>query len=296
MKILIADAFDKALPEKLKRFGEVTDDKNQSSSAEVILVRSATKVNKEYIDKSPALKFVIRGGVGVDNIDTKYAATKGIIVRNTPKASAIAVAELAFAMMAAVPSHLIKGHQGMKEGKFLKSELKRTELYNKTLCLVGTGNIGCELAKRAHAFGMKVVAYEVTGKCPLNFVTLKPSLAEAVEKANYVSLHTPLTDSTRGMINKSIIDKMADGAVIINTARDQCVATNDLCAALESGKISTYATDVWPSDPPPPEFPLLKAPNVLMLPHIGASTKENLGRIGEEVVALLEQYKKGDLK
>ncbi|MBU0753997.1 MAG: hydroxyacid dehydrogenase, partial [Planctomycetes bacterium] len=161
MKILVSDAFDASLPGRLKKFGEVTDDKSRVSEVDVVLIRSKTKCTKEYIDGAPNLKLIIRGGVGIDNIDSAYAKEKGIEVRNTPAASSIAVAELAFALMIALPNHLIKAHNGMVKGEWLKKECKRTELYQKTLGCIGLGRIGYETAKRAAAFGMKVIAYDV---------------------------------------------------------------------------------------------------------------------------------------
>jgi len=293
MLILISDAFDPSLPDKLSQFGEVTGDKSRLAEADVLLVRSKTKCTKEYIDGAPNLKLIIRGGVGTDNIDKEYAASKNIIVRNTPKASSIAVAEIAFALMLAVPNRLIEGHVSITKGKWIKKELKRTELFGKTLCLIGAGNIATEVAKRAQAFGMKVVAYRKSGK-PNDYAEVKPSLEEATQDADYISLHTPLTDETSGMINKDIIAKMKDGVVIVNTGRGKCVVAEDVVEALDSGKIRAYATDVWPSDPPPADYPIPKAPNVVMTPHLGANSKENLLRIGEEVVAIINEYKEGD--
>lgn len=289
MLILISDAFAPSLPDKLKRFGEVIDDKERLSEADVVLVRSKTKCTKEYIDSAPNLKLIIRGGVGIDNIDVEYAKSKGIAVHNTLKAPAIAVAELTFALMLSVPNNLIPGHNGMKQGKWLKKELKRTELYGKTLCLVGVGNIATEVAKRAQAFGMKVKAFRKSDK-PWEYGEVKDSLAEAAADADYVSLHTPLTDETRGMINAAIIDTMKDGAVLINTGRAKCVEAKDVAAALKSGKLAAYATDVWPSDPPPDDYPILGVPNVVMTPHIGASSMENLLRIGDEVEIIISEF------
>jgi D-3-phosphoglycerate dehydrogenase len=290
MKILIADAFDASLPERLKKFGEVTTDPSQLPSADVVLVRSKTKCTKEYIDSAPKLKLIIRGGVGTDNIDKEHAKSKGIDVKNTPKASSVAVAELAFSMMLAIPNRLIEAHNSTAEGKFLKSELKRTELFGKTLGLIGVGRIGTEVAKRAKAFGMNVIGFDkfVTKN---EFVDMK-TLDDVLSKSDYISLHTPLTDETKGMINKNTIAKMKDGAAIVNTGRGKCVVEEDLVDALKNGKIKAYATDVWYSDPPAPDCPILKAPNVVMAPHIGASTKENLLRIGNEVVEILESFKK----
>ncbi len=290
MKILIADPFDATLPDRLKTFGDVTTNMADLSTAEVVLVRSKTKCTKEFIDQAPNLKLIIRGGVGTDNIDKEYAKSKGIEVKNTPNASSIAVAELAFALMLAVPNRLIEAHNGMLQGKFLKNELKRTELYGKTLGLIGVGRIGTEVAKRAIAFGMRVIGFDkyVTKSEVVELMSFEEVLAQS----HYLSLHTPLTDETKGMINKQTIAKMRDGVVIINTGRGKCVVEEDLAEALRSGKVSAYATDVWYSDPPDPSCPLLSAPNVIMTPHLGASTKENLLRIGDEVVEILKNYKK----
>jgi len=295
MLILISDAFDPGLPERLRRFGEVTDDPGRQAEADVILVRSKTKATREFLDASPKLKLIIRGGVGIDNIDVACAKEKGIQVNNTPKASAIAVGELAFALMMAVPNRIVEGHNGMMEGKWLKKELKRTELFGKTLGLVGIGNIATEVAKRAAAFGMKVKAYDKYVSRS-DHAEMAGSVEELVAGADYVSLHLPLTDETRGMFNAALIARMKDGAVLVNTGRGLCVNAEDVKAALESGKLRAYATDVWPSDPPPADYPLLSAPNVLMTPHIGASSKENLLRIGAEVEAIIEKFVKEGAK
>lgn len=287
MKILIADAFDARLPERLAAFGEVWTDPARLADAEVLLVRSKTKVTREYLQGAPNLKLVIRGGVGLDNVDKAACTERGIEVMNTPQASSVAVAELAMALMLAVPNQLIVAHNGMVEGKFLKNEIKRTELFRKTLGLLGVGLIGTEVAKRAAAFGMDVLAYDP-------FLTAHPiaklvPLDELLGRADYVSLHTPLTDQTRGLIDAAAIAKMKDGVILVNTGRGKVVVEPDLADALRSGKVRAYATDVWYSDPPDPSCPLLSAPNVLMTPHIGASSKENLGRIGDVVVEILSR-------
>ena len=289
MHILIADAFDAKLPERLAPFGEVSGDLAHLGKAEVLLVRSKTKVNADLVAQAPNLKLVIRGGVGMDNVDKKLCAEKGIKAVNTPKASSVAVAEMTMAFMLAIPARLIEAHTSMKEGKFLKNELKRTELFKKTLGLVGAGAIATEVAKRAQAFGMEVLAFDPFLKeHPLAKLV---SLDELAAKSDVLSLHTPLTDETRGMINAAFLAKTKDGVMIINTGRGKCVNEADLAAALASGKVRAYGTDVWPSDPPPADCPLLTAPNVFMAPHLGASSKENLGRIGDEVVAILSDFK-----
>jgi len=290
MKILIADAFDAKLPERLAAFGPVSNEMALLEEAEVLLIRSKTTVNADLIAKAPNLKLVIRGGVGMDNVDKKLCAEKGIKAVNTPKASSVAVAEMAMAFMVAIPARLIEGHVSMTEGKFLKSELKRTELFKKTLGLIGAGAIATEVARRAAAFGMKVIAFDPFVK-EHPVAELVPTLDALVAEADYISMHTPLTDETRGMINADLISRMKDGVVIVNTGRGKCVVENDLAEALNKGKVRAYGADVWFSDPPPADCPLLKAPNVFMAPHLGASTKENLGRIGDEVVAIITDFK-----
>ncbi len=287
MKILIADAFDAKLPERLAVFGEVFSDPGRLAEADVVLVRSKTKVTKEYLEKAPNLKLVIRGGVGLDNVDKAACANRGIEVKNTPQASSIAVAELAMALMLAVPNHIVAAHNGMTEGKFLKSELKRTELYKKTLGLVGIGMIGTEVAKRAAAFGMEVIASDPYLK--EHPIARLVSFEELLAQADYISFHTPLTDETKGMFNKDVFAKMKDGVILVNTGRGKVIVEQDLADALVAGKVRAYATDVSYSDPPPADCPLLSAPNVLMTPHIGASSKENLGRIGDVVVEILSK-------
>ncbi|UCE18348.1 MAG: hydroxyacid dehydrogenase [Gemmatimonadota bacterium] len=288
MKILISDAFDPSLPQRLKAFGDVTDDTSQLPEADVVLVRSKTKCTKEYIERAPNLKLIIRGGVGLDNVDLEYATSKGIEVRNTPEASSVAVAELAFALMLAVSNRIVEAHNSMVTGEWAKKQMKRSELMGKTLGLIGVGRIGTVVANRARAFGMYVIGYD----CYVEYsdlVELK-SLDEVLASSDYISLHVPLCLDTEGMINKETIAKMKDGVIIINTGRGKCVVEDDLAAALESGKVRAYATDVWYSDPPAEDCPLLKAPNVIMTPHIGASTKENLLRIGDQIVEILKEH------
>lgn len=288
MKILISDAFDPSLPGRLEAFGEVTEDKDRLAEVDVVLIRSKTKCTREYIDQAENLRLIIRGGVGLDNVDIDYARSKGVQVFNTASASAVAVAEITLAMMLAVPTRLVEGHIGMRDKKWMKKELKRTELMGKTLGLIGAGNIGTEVAIRAKAFGMTVVAFDPVIK--------QHEHAELVDldtlyaRADYISLHVPLLDVTRGMINSESIGTMKDGVIIVNTARGQCVVEEDMAEALKSGAVRAYATDVWYSDPPPDDCPLFEAPNVLMTPHIGASSKENMLRIGDVVIDILTDF------
>lgn len=288
MLILISDAFDESLPKVLSKYGEVTEDKNRMAEAEIIIVRSKTKATQEYLDQAKKLQVIIRGGVGLDNIDVEHAEKKKIKVYNTADASTTAVAELAFAFMIALPNHLVKAHNSMKEGKWLKKDLERTELMGKTLGILGMGRIGTALAIRARAFRMRILAWK-----PLvyfsDFATIVNDLEEILAASDYVTIHMPSVDSTRGIINKKSLGWMKKGAYLINTGRGECVVEEDIVAALKSGQLAGYATDVWNSDPPV-NSPLKDAPNVLMAPHIGASTKENMLRIGEIIEKIIQEY------
>jgi D-3-phosphoglycerate dehydrogenase len=241
------------------------------------------------IDQAPNLKLVIRGGVGLDNVDQPACKARGVEVMNTAAASSVSVAEMAMAFMVAIPARLIEAHMAMKEGKFPKNELKRTELFKKTLGLIGAGAIATEVAKRAQGFGMKVIAYDPF--LTTHAVAELKTLDEVLAQSDVITIHTPLTDQTRGMFNKDAFAKMKDGVMIINTARGKVIAEADLAEALKSGKVRAYGTDVWFSDPPPADCPLLTAPNVFMAPHIGGSSKENLLRIGDTVVEILSRFK-----
>ncbi|MFZ5979749.1 MAG: NAD(P)-dependent oxidoreductase [Candidatus Zixiibacteriota bacterium] len=288
MLILISDAFDPGLPGVLAKYGEVTEDKGRLAEAEIVLIRSKTKVTREYIDSAPKLQLVIRGGVGLDNVDREYAKKKGITVYNTAEASSIAVAELAFALMIALPNCIVKADKSMKDGQWLKKELKRTELMGKTLGILGVGRIGTELAVRARAFGMKVIGYDPFVESN-EYVEMKPSMKDVLGASDYVSMHMPLTDDTRGVINKNTLAQFKNGAYLINTGRGKCVVEEDLVEALKSGKIAGYGNDVWYSDPPE-NSPLIGVSNGIFTPHIGASTKENLLRIGKIVDRLIGDF------
>jgi phosphoglycerate dehydrogenase-like enzyme len=288
MLILISDAFGPDLPDRLAPLGEVTDDKDRQAEAEVVLIRSKTKCTKEYIDSAPNLKLIIRGGVGLDNVDIPYANSKGIQVSNTPAASSNAVAELAFALMIALPNHIVKGDASMREGQWIKKQLKRTELYGKTLGILGIGRIGLAIAQRACAFQMKVLGWHADVYFT-DWAEIVPTMEEVIQRSDYISLNMPLVEATSGIINKETLKLFKDGAYVINTGRGKCVVEQDMVEALESGKIAGYATDVWYSDPPE-NSPLVNAPNTILLPHIGASTVENMGRIATIVERLIQDH------
>jgi D-3-phosphoglycerate dehydrogenase len=286
MKILISDPFSKELPERLAQFGDVTDDKAELPNADIVLVRSATKATKEYIDQAPNLKLIIRGGVGIDNIDTEYAKTKNILVKNTPEASSVAVAELVITHMLAIQHQLVKAHNTTKNKEWIKKQLKGNELYHKKLGLLGIGRIAREVYKRAEAFEMQVIAcdpYACYGECR------QVEHDDLYKESDIISLHVPLTDETKGIINKETISKMKDGVIIINTARGKLINEQDLAEALKSGKVSYAGIDVFENEPPEGS-PLLDCDNILLTPHLGANTYENMDRIGDIVVDIIREF------
>ena len=252
------------------------------------MIRSKTKVTKEYIDIAPNLKLVIRGGVGLDNVDREYASKKGIAVHNTPTASTIAVAECAFTLMIGIANHIGRADSTMRDGQWIKKELKRTELYKKTLGIIGLGRIGTELAKRGVAFGMTVIAYDPFVENS-EYANMKPEIIDVLNISDYVSLHLPLIDSTKGVINSETLKEFKDGSFLINTGRGKTIVEEDVADALKSGKLAGFGNDVWYSDPPKSN-PFTGFPNVLMMPHLGASTKENLLRIGKVIENIINEH------
>jgi len=290
LKILISDPFSKELPEQLKEFGDVTDDKAELPNADIVLVRSATKATKEYIDKAPNMKLIIRGGVGIDNIDVEYAKSKNIMVRNTPEASSVAVAELVFALMLAIQRNIVKAHNTTKNKEWIKKQLKGSELYHKTLGLMGIGRIAREVFRRAKAFDMNIITcdpYVCYDECK------QVEKGDLFKDSDIISLHVPLTDETKGMINKETIAQMKDGVIIINTARGKLINEADLAEALKSGKVKYAGIDVFWNEPPEGS-PLLELDNVILTPHLGANTYENMDRIGERVVEIIREFQQNN--
>jgi D-3-phosphoglycerate dehydrogenase len=293
MKLLIADPITKTAIVELKRCGVEVDDLSSLPKEELIgkvkgyncmIVRSATKVRKEMIDSMDKMKLIIRGGVGIDNIDVSYAKEKGIKVMNTPAASSISVAELVLTHMLALSRHIVKGTVGIKEGKWEKKVLKGVELFGKTLGIIGLGRIGKELAKRGKALGMKVIAYDpyITAE-GVDMVDLDTLLRDS----DYISIHTPLTDETRHLIGRSAFEKMKKNAILVNCARGGIVDEDALIKALKIGKIAGAGLDVYEIEPPKVSE-LMELPNVTFTPHIGALTKGAQERIGEEVVKIIK--------
>jgi D-3-phosphoglycerate dehydrogenase len=259
---------------------------------DVIVVRSATKVRKPIIDKAAEagrLKMVIRGGVGVDNIDVAYAVEKGIKVANTPNASSASVAELTIGHMFTVARFISIANVTMREGKWNKKHYEGIELSGKTLGLIGFGRIAKEVAKKACALGMKVIYTRNSGKAEdfehCEFVDMN----ELLRRSDFISLHIPLDKEKGATIAEEQFSLMKDGAYLVNCARGGVVCEKALLDALNSGKIAGAAIDVFEEEPTKNEE-LVKHPRVSATPHIGASTVEAQTRIGEEIVSIIVEH------
>jgi D-3-phosphoglycerate dehydrogenase len=259
---------------------------------EVAIVRSATKFRQGAIDAATNLKLIMRGGVGIDNIDHEYARGKGIQVWNTPAASSAGVAELAIGLMFAVSRHICRADVSMKKGKWEKKLFKGTELGGKVLGIVGLGRIGTEVAKRAKGLGMCVTGYDpFVEECDYARMV---SFEKLLTDSDIITLHLPHTKETHHMISDAEFEKMKDGVILVNVARGGVVNEEALVRALESGKVGHAAVDVFESEPMDPKHALKKFDNVILTPHIGASSAESQNRIGYELVDKLERFAKGN--
>jgi D-3-phosphoglycerate dehydrogenase len=256
---------------------------------EGMVVRSRTKVRQPLIDVCPNLKVIVRGGAGLDTIDHEYAKSKGIAVMNTPLANSASVAELAIGYMLMMTRSLYQATASMKAEKWEKKNFNGDEIGGKTLGLIGVGNIGKEVAKRASVMGMTVLAYDPYVKAidGIKLVTLD----ELLSQADYISLHLPKTKESTNMIGAEQFAKMKNGVRIVNCARGGIVNEDALYEALTNGKVAAAALDVF-NEEPPTDWKLLKLDNVIGSPHICAATKEAQGRVGAEVAEKLIAFAK----
>jgi D-3-phosphoglycerate dehydrogenase len=250
-----------------------------------VVVRSATKVTKKVIDASTNLEMIVRAGIGLDNVDAAAAKEKGIKVANTPAATTISVAEIAFGLMLSAVRQLGRANVSMKQHKWEKKALSGTELYGKTLGIIGAGRIGLAVAERALAFGMKVLAYDVI-KIETKLPVKQVSLDELFAAADLITLHIP--KQAKYIIGRDEIPKLKNGVIIINAARGGVVDEKALLEALNTGKIRAAAFDVFEKEPPD-DFSFIDHPNVMASPHIGAAAEEGQKRAGLEVVKILKE-------
>jgi D-3-phosphoglycerate dehydrogenase / 2-oxoglutarate reductase len=296
MKVIVADKISERGVELLKKSGlhTVLTTKDtigaELADADALIVRSATRVTKELLEKAPKLRAVGRAGVGVDNIDLPEATKRGVLVMSTPGGNAVSVAEHTFALMLALARQVPKVDAGLRQGRWEKSS-SGTELRGKTLGLIGLGRIGGEVARRAEAFDMKIIAYDpyiseaAAKELQVELVNLERLLAES----DFISLHTALSPATQNMINAKSIEKMKKSARIVNAARGELIDEAALAEALNKGRLAGAALDVFVEEPPK-NSPLIGLPNVIGTPHIAGSTAEAQEEVGTQVAVQIRDY------
>ncbi len=260
--------------------------------ADGLVIRSNTKVTQDLVDSASNLKVVGRAGTGLDNVDIPACNKKGIVVMNTPGGNTNSAAEHTIAMMLALTRHIPQATASMKAGKWEKKKFQGQEVAGKTLGIIGSGRIGGIVSQLAKGLKMKVMAYdpymnpEMAEKLGIEIVDLDKLLANA----DYVSVHTPLTDETRGMLNKDMFDKMKPTAMVLNCARGGIVNEADLYDALTSGKLAGAALDVFEKEPTTIENPLFQLKNFICTPHLGASTREAQENVAVAVARQIADY------
>src|SRR3984893_7167673 len=297
MKVIVADKISERGVELLRSAGwniVLTTKETliaQIADADALIVRSTTKVTPELLEKAPRLRVIGRAGVGVDNIDLEESTKRGVLVMSTPGGNAVSVAEHTFALLLALARQVPRLDKAIHEGRWEKSSAAGTEVRGKTLGLIGLGRIGSEVAVRAEAFDMRVLAYDpfiseaAAREVSVELVPLEKLLAES----DFVSLHTALSSATQNLINAATIEKMKTGARVINAAGGELVDEAALAAALQSGKLAGAALDVFREEPPK-NSPLIGLSNVIATPHIAGSTTEAQEEVGTQVAVQIKDY------
>jgi D-3-phosphoglycerate dehydrogenase len=302
-KVLIADNLSEAGVEAFNRFEQLEATKKTGLSEDelveiipeysALVVRSATQVTERIMEAATELKAVGRAGVGVDNIDVDAATRQGILVMNTPDGNTISTAEHAFSLLVSTARHIPQAHASMSDHKWERKAFTGVELYGKTLAILGMGRIGTEIARRAIAFGMRVAAYDPylsASRARGLQVELFESLDELVAQADFITMHMPLTPETQHMVNAERLKLVKEGVRIVNCARGGLIDEAALADALKNGKVAAAALDVYETEPPDENFPLWNAPNLVMTPHLGASTAEAQENVGIEIAENLAAY------
>jgi D-3-phosphoglycerate dehydrogenase len=244
--------------------------------ADALIIRSASKVDAEVLNAAPRLKLVARAGVGVDNVDLNTASARGVVVMNTPDGNTIATAEHTFGLMLALARHIPQAHLSMREGRWDRKLFMGAELRGKTLGIVGFGRIGRAVAKRALAFEMQVITADpyIAGDVAADLGVELVYLDDLFRRADFITLHSLLTNETRDMVNRQTIALMKPGVRIIDAARGALINEADLAEALRSGHVAGAALDVYAVEPPPSDNPLIGLPGVVHTPHLAASTED----------------------
>jgi D-3-phosphoglycerate dehydrogenase len=267
--------------------------REQLQDVDGVIIRSATKLTAEVLAGQPRLKVIVRAGVGVDNVDLDAATREGIIVMNTPAGNTTSTAELAFALMASLSRNIPQAAATMKAGGWDRKKFTGSQLAGKTLAVIGLGRIGLTLAKRALAFEMKVIGYDpfLSEERAREFgIELYREVDDVIDKCDYISVHTPLTPETKGLINAERMKKMRPGARIINCARGGIVDEADLVEAVKNGTIAGAGLDVYPQEPPAKDDPIRGVDNIITTPHLGASTEEAQEAVAVEAADIITAF------
>jgi D-3-phosphoglycerate dehydrogenase len=266
--------------------------KKAVADADAIIVRSETKITSDILAAGKKVKIVGRAGVGVDNIDVNAASRQGVIVVNVPGGNTISAAEHTVAMLLALSRNIPQANASLKAGEWKRSTFMGTELQGKVLGLVGLGRIGREVAKRCQSFGMTVLGYDpyASEEYAKNFNIKLVELAEIYTQADYITVHVPLNDSTRHMFNAKTLKKLKEGVRLINCARGGIIDEKALADAIKSGHVKGAAIDVFEEEPPAKDNPLLSLPNVIVTPHLAASTEEAQVKVAQELAETLRDY------
>jgi D-3-phosphoglycerate dehydrogenase len=260
---------------------------------DALIVRSQTKVTAKAMAAAKRLKVIGRAGVGVDNVDTAAATERGIVVMNTPGGNTISTAEHTFSLLLSLARKIPQAHASIVAGKWDRKSFEGTELCGKTLGIVGMGRIGGEVARRAIAFGMNVIAYDpylVQSRARSLQVELADDLPCLLTRADFITVHMPLTSETNKILNAAALAQCKKGVRIINCARGGLVDEAALLEGLKSGQVGGAALDVYEKEPPPEDFPLRSLPNVVLTPHLGASTAEAQESVGVEIAQAISDF------
>ncbi|MEC9476236.1 MAG: hydroxyacid dehydrogenase [Planctomycetota bacterium] len=257
------------------------------------ILRSGTQITAELLDQAPGLKCICRAGAGVDNIDCDAAADRGVLVMNTPTANSNAAAEHAIGLMFSLARNIPQGHGKMASGGWDRKELVGVELEGKTLVVIGLGKIGQRVCRKGNALGMNVIGCDpfVNEAEASSFGAELSTQESALGRADFISLHPPLNDSTRGMVNDDFISNCKDAVRIVNVSRGPVIDQDSLIRGLDSGRVAGAALDVFDQEPPPEDDPFRNHPGIICTPHLGASTVEAQDNVGtqsaHQVVAFL---------
>lgn len=302
VKILVADPISESGFQVFQGNGKFQIDARQKlpleelkkavADVDAIIVRSETKITAEVMAAGPKIKIVGRAGVGVDNIDVVAASRQGIVVVNVPGGNTISAAEHTVAMLLALSRNIPQANESLRQGEWKRSKFTGTEIQGKILGLIGLGRIGREVAKRCQSFGMSVIGFDpyTSEEYAKNFNIKLTTLEELYAQADYISVHVPLNDSTKHLFNAQTLEKLKPGVRLINCARGGIYDEKALAEALMSGHVKGAALDVFETEPPDKDNPLLSLPNVIVTPHLGASTEEAQVKVAQELAETLRDF------